>query len=1731
MSGQLHLPSNRWRALGGLVAAGALLAALAGGEPALAQTLTAPGSPSGVTAVAGEASATVSWTAPSSDGGSPITSYTVTASPGGETAKALGTSLVTTIGGLPDGTAESFTVTATNSAGTGPPSTASNQVTPGHPGGQYFPLTPYRICDTRANNPSNLSGLNLSQCEGKTLGPGGSLTIQVAGTNPSGQTSGGVLSSGVSAVVLNVTVTDTTAPSYLTVWPAGATRPTASTLNWVGGETVPNLSEVAVGTGGDVSFYNDQGQADLVVDVEGYVLPSPTGQSGLFTGLTPYRICDTRANNPSNLSGLNLSQCEGKTLGPGGSLTIQVSGTNPSGQTSGGVPSSGVSAVVLNVTVTDTTAPSYLTVWPAGAPQPLASNLNWSGGQTVPNRVIIPVGTGGEVSFYNDQGQADLVVDVGGWFTNGSQAGTPGSYFTGGPPQRICDTRAGNPSGLSGGADQCLGKTLGPGGTLTIQVAGLGGVAAEDTPTPPVAVVLNVTVTDTTAPSYLTVWPAGAPQPLASDLNWSPGQTIANAVVVALGSGGQISLYNDQGSTDVVVDVAGYESGTDVIPSNTVPLNSQSMSLLTGVGAGESSLTFSGSDSQLAALVPGDIVNSGVTALTPYGLLALVTGVSSGGSTLTTVPATLSDALPQGSFGYQGTATSYLASSASSAQLRAAPQQTPGQNGDVNPDESASAACSAGGSVDLTAKIDQFQVTPSFPNPGWMWPNTFSASASLRLDEGYTVNVTASTSAGCSATVPIVPTTPIGTEIPIDVGPIVFTLTPTYSVSAVFSVSASVTATSTITQAAYRQVGFTFSTSTGFSPTGSSGCDPPIPAGTPLCAEVMAPPSPSSGSATVSGGLDLQFLLAVDYVPGVSTVGPYLEGGVSLQVTFQSQAPVWSLGLNFTASVGFTIDLLDGAVNVDDSAQILDLTITLAHAVEVTTTSLPAAQVGVVYSATLAADGGTAPYTWAFATGSSPPSWLSLSSGGVLAGTPPQSAAGSSVTIQIAVTDSSGVPTTALANLALQVLPGPLSISTTSPLPSAVVGTAYNFTLQASGGILPYSWAVTSGSLPSGLSLDSSTGVLSGTPTTVGTNAFSITVTDSAGATAVAQLTLSVAPAPISGLTWSTPQSIDPDGGIATLTSVSCPSASFCMAVDQAGRALTWNGSSWLSLRIIDPNGGLSSVSCPSATSCVAVDTSGDALTWNGNSWSSPQSIDPFSPSTGTGGDLTSVSCPTALFCAAVDASDGSLFLWNGTTWSAATDVGLTFTDNAASVSCPSASFCMVVDGDGQDVTWDGSTWSVPQQTTLPVLGGFLDGIQVSCSSSAFCGVVEADTSDPISAAAPPPVLALSPVSASTWSSGSWSSPSQLNPGGQLVYGLVLGVSCSTATECQAIVNSTGPDGAANSEWDGSTWSPIQVVASSGAYSSPTGAVACPTSALCVAVVGSEATMWSGTSWTTPRLIDPAPGVLPGVSCPTATFCAAVDQSGNALTWDGSGWSSPQSIDSTRNLSGVSCPSPTLCVAVDAYGDATVWNGSSWSILHDIDQLNPILAVSCASTSFCMAVDGNGNAVDWNGSLWSAPDFIDSNGYLGSVACTSSSFCVAVDESGHALTWNGSSWSGPASIDSSGLSSVACPTSSFCVAVDASGNALSWNGSSWSSPVSIDSSGLSSVACPTSSFCVAVDGSGNALSWNGSSWSSPVSIDPYSQSTNLGGFLIRVSCASASFCVAVDSTGQALTGT
>ncbi|HXI85223.1 MAG TPA: putative Ig domain-containing protein, partial [Verrucomicrobiae bacterium] len=202
------------------------------------------------------------------------------------------------------------------------------------------------------------------------------------------------------------------------------------------------------------------------------------------------------------------------------------------------------------------------------------------------------------------------------------------------------------------------------------------------------------------------------------------------------------------------------------------------------------------------------------------------------------------------------------------------------------------------------------------------------------------------------------------------------------------------------------------------------------------------------------------------------------------------------------------------------------LTITIAS-------PLSAGMVGVAYSQTLAATGGTTPYSWSISAGSLP-AGLTLTSGGLLSGTP-TTATTASFTVQC-----TGGSTTTTA-FSLTVNPPPLTITTVSPLPAAMVGVAYSGTFTATGGTTPYTWSISAGSLPAGLTL-SSGGVLSGTPTmattanftvqctggTTTTGAFSLTVNP-----AVVNYTVTTAPSPINGGT-TTPNASFSNGSTVT---------------------------------------------------------------------------------------------------------------------------------------------------------------------------------------------------------------------------------------------------------------------------------------------------------------------------------------------------------------------------------------------------------------------------------------------------------------------------------------------------------------------------------------------------------------------------------------------------------------------
>ncbi len=183
----------------------------------------------------------------------------------------------------------------------------------------------------------------------------------------------------------------------------------------------------------------------------------------------------------------------------------------------------------------------------------------------------------------------------------------------------------------------------------------------------------------------------------------------------------------------------------------------------------------------------------------------------------------------------------------------------------------------------------------------------------------------------------------------------------------------------------------------------------------------------------------------------------------------------------------------------------------------VLTSSLPVGVVNATYNASLAGSGGRSPYAWSVSSGSLP-SGITLNRAGLLSGTP--TATGQS-SFTVSITDSQQPPSVATANLTISVNPA-VSV-TTSSLKPGTPGVAYTAMLSATGGIAPYSWSLIGGSLPSGLSLDSATATISGTPTAAGTSNFTVQVSDAETppGTATAALSINIiAPPPRGGVMY-----------------------------------------------------------------------------------------------------------------------------------------------------------------------------------------------------------------------------------------------------------------------------------------------------------------------------------------------------------------------------------------------------------------------------------------------------------------------------------------------------------------------------------------------------------------------------------------------------------------------------------
>jgi serine protease len=320
----------------------------------------------------------------------------------------------------------------------------------------FSPMQPQRMADTR------------QIAEVSSENP---LILDVRGTF-------GLPTQGLEAVVLNVTATGATSNGFVTVWPCADTKPLASSVNYTAGEDIPNTVIASPDQYGKICL-DSSTPVNLLADLSGWFLNG----DGLHT-FTPQRAFDTRKT--------------GFVLTPETPYLLQVTG-------SFGLPSSGVSSVVLNVTATGATAAGYITVWPCNQPQPYTSNLNYLPFQDIPNAVIATVDSNGQVCFASSS-PTFLIADISGWFAQGTNLNVV-------TPQRLFDTRP--------------AKRVSTSPTYVLDLS----TASPISPGTATAVVLNVTAAGATKAGFATVWPCDQPQPPTSNLNFDANEDIPNLVI------------------------------------------------------------------------------------------------------------------------------------------------------------------------------------------------------------------------------------------------------------------------------------------------------------------------------------------------------------------------------------------------------------------------------------------------------------------------------------------------------------------------------------------------------------------------------------------------------------------------------------------------------------------------------------------------------------------------------------------------------------------------------------------------------------------------------------------------------------------------------------------------------------------------------------------------------------------------------------------------------------------------------------------------------------------------------------------------------------------------------------------------------------------------------------------------------------------------------------------------
>ena len=370
---------------------------------------------------------------------------------------------------------------------------------------RFVPVTPCRLVDTRTTPNGAFAGPSIAGGTSRNFTIPQNTTCKIPST--------------AAAYSLNVAVIPAGALGFVTLWPAGQTRPVAATVSSADGRVRSNAAIVPAGSGGAISVFASN-TTDLVLDINGYFTTATTALE--FFPVTPCRLVDTRNAN-------------GTFGGP--FITGNTSRTFPLPTGSCNLPAT-AQAYSLNLAVVPQVPLGFLTAWPTGQTQPGTANLSSTTGTVTASAAIVPAGTSGSINVFASN-NTDLIIDVNGYFAPAAAGGF--SLYTV-APCRALDTRQLSDSQTTQPFTGELDENLTSGACAV--------------PAAAQAYVLNATVVPPASLGFLTLWPQATAQPSVATLS-ALDQTVTSNLAIVSTVTGSVSAFASN-PTHLVLDLFGF---------------------------------------------------------------------------------------------------------------------------------------------------------------------------------------------------------------------------------------------------------------------------------------------------------------------------------------------------------------------------------------------------------------------------------------------------------------------------------------------------------------------------------------------------------------------------------------------------------------------------------------------------------------------------------------------------------------------------------------------------------------------------------------------------------------------------------------------------------------------------------------------------------------------------------------------------------------------------------------------------------------------------------------------------------------------------------------------------------------------------------------------------------------------------------------------------------------------